>query len=77
MWKWTVEYNGDIITVHNKANRCFLYVNGREVDCQKGLVSGVLIGKTSSGESIKAVVSAGLFTIYCNIYVDDVKIFNN
>jgi len=77
MWKWTVEYKKDVITVENKATKCLLYVNGREVDCQKGMVSGSLIGKTSSGESIKAILTVGLIKVYCNIYIDDVKVFNN
>ena len=77
MWKWTVEYKGDTITVEKKASKGLLYINGQEVDSQKGVASVSLIGKTSSGESVRAVVNAGLFKIYCSIYVDDVRVFKN
>ena len=77
MWKWAVEYEGDIITVKNKMSKAILYLNGNEIDRQSGLVGASLIGKTSSGKSIRAVLNSGLIKIHVNIYVDDVKVFNN
>jgi len=77
MWEWTVEYEGDTITVKNKISKAILYLNGKEIDRQGGLTSASLIGKTSAGKSIRAVINAGMIKIHVSIYVDDLKVFNN
>jgi len=75
MAKWTVEYNGDIISVEARLNKCFLYLNGREIDSQIAYTSASLMGKSSSGESVRAVINAGMVRAHCNIYVNDTVIF--
>jgi len=76
---WKVEYNGNVIEVKNKATSCSLLINGQAVDTMKGMyaVGATLIGKTPAGETVKAVLNSGMFKIHCNIYVNDIKIFQN
>lgn len=75
MRKWTLEYEEDVIIVENKARKCFLYVNGLEVDRQEGFARGHLMGKTSSGESISAFFDFGPAKVRCNLYIDDMVVF--
>ncbi|AIZ56865.1 hypothetical protein Mpt1_c09910 [Candidatus Methanoplasma termitum] len=68
-----------MIEVKNKLNSCSLLINGQVVDTMKGMyaVGATLVGKTPSGETVKAILNSGVLKIHCNIYVDDVKIFQN
>ena len=78
MWTWNVDYNGHTIMVKNRALSIEMYVDGKLVDTQGGVIGGgTLISKLPSGESIRAVITSGMIKIHCNIYVDDVKIFSN
>ncbi|AIZ56864.1 hypothetical protein Mpt1_c09900 [Candidatus Methanoplasma termitum] len=78
MQKWTVNHNWDKISVEKRRNKCTLYINGKEVDSQGGPLGGSLIGKTPSGETVTATINSGFFgRTYCNIYINDVKIFMN
>ena len=75
MVKWTVEFEEDVITVENTSNKCLLYINEREVDSQGGFMRGSLVGRTSSGDPIRAFLCPGLTKTRCSIYIDSTVVF--
>lgn len=75
MKKWIVEFEEDVITIVNRLHRCSLYINKEEVDFHEGMsVRAFLMGKTTSGESVKAFLNVGLTKIHCDLYIDDMTV---